>query len=586
MKLINKISLQIIIPLVLFIIISLLSLYTTYYEFQSSTELLNEHATHNLRDDMTLMQITLSNLFLKDDTGGAQSLISQIGSNHNYLKVILFNNNGRVINTNINKYLGYSFKEIAPDISSNSFKQVQENMMFKMFESKENKYITGLCPITIKALPKTLGILYLQYDLSYTRQESYTFFIEHLTVNIIVYLILFILLSLFLHYVVSRRAKKIISVIGDFSSGKQGSRCNLRGSDELAQIGHNFNKMASTLKKDTEIISLQSEITKNMSEGVYLIKFEDLTIIYTNPMFEKMFGYNQDEMVGKHVSIVNAPDMVPKETSSEIIEILTKTGTWKGEILNRKKDGTTFWCFASVSLFEHPQYGRVMVAVQTDISQRKLAESSVLLSKISLEKLSNKLHKNLIGTVEALASAVEYRDHYTAGHSRNVADLACAIAKDMGLQVENIETLKMAGMLHDIGKIGIPMEILLKPNPLTKSEFDIIKTHSEIGYELVKSIDFTQPIARIILEHHERLNGSGYPLGKKDTEILLESKILAVADVVEAMSLDRPYRDALGLEFALEEISKQKGIFFDSEIVDSCIKIIKNQSFIFHKGSK
>jgi PAS domain S-box-containing protein/putative nucleotidyltransferase with HDIG domain len=220
-----------------------------------------------------------------------------------------------------------------------------------------------------------------------------------------------------------------------------------------------------------------------------------------------------------------------------------------------------------------------IVAIYNDVTTKKNNEEKIIDAKENQEKLTNKLHKNLIDTVLALSATVEYRDKYTAGHSKNVASLACAIAEELGLLAEKIEALRMAGVLHDIGKIAIPMAILGKPEPLMKQEYELIKTHSQVGYDLIKHIEFTHPIARMILEHHERTDGSGYPNGKKDHDILLESKILAVADVVEAMSLSRPYRKALGTKKALEEIINNSGVKFDSDVVHSCVKLFREKGF-------
>ena len=176
---------------------------------------------------------------------------------------------------------------------------------------------------------------------------------------------------------------------------------------------------------------------------------------------------------------------------------------------------------------------------------------------------------------------MESRDPYTAGHQERVAELAVAIAKEMGLPERRIMGLRMAGFLHDLGKIAIPVEILKKPIPLNKLEFDLIKTHPEVAYEVLKEIDFPWPIAEIVYQHHERIDGSGYPRGLKDDEILLEARILAVADVVEAMSSHRPYRPAYTIEEALEEIVRNKGKLYDPEVVDACVKLFKEKKFSF-----
>ena len=191
--------------------------------------------------------------------------------------------------------------------------------------------------------------------------------------------------------------------------------------------------------------------------------------------------------------------------------------------------------------------------------------------------------KALDGTIQAIAMIAEKRDPYTAGHQRRVGQLSSAIAQEMNLSSEKINIINMAAAIHDIGKISVPVEILVKPIKLSTIEFDIIKIHSQTGYDIVKNIEFPWPIARIILQHHERMNGSGYPNNLKGDEILLEARILGVADVVEAMSSNRPYRPALGTKKALEEIEKNKGILYEPEVVDACIKLFKEKGFKFKK---
>ena len=208
----------------------------------------------------------------------------------------------------------------------------------------------------------------------------------------------------------------------------------------------------------------------------------------------------------------------------------------------------------------------------TDITARKMAEDELKRSfeqqKIAME-----------GTVRAIAYTIETRDPYTAGHQRRVTRLACAIGEEMGLSKDKIEGLRMSGELHDIGKIHVPAEILSKPGQISEAEYTIIKTHSQVGHDILKTIEFPWPVARIVLQHHERTDGSGYPFGLTGKDILLEAKILAVADVLEAMATHRPYRPALSIEEALEEISNNKGILYDSKVVDSCLKLFKEKKF-------
>src|SRR4030042_3644975 len=171
------------------------------------------------------------------------------------------------------------------------------------------------------------------------------------------------------------------------------------------------------------------------------------------------------------------------------------------------------------------------------------------------------------------------RDPYTAGHQRRVTILACAIAEEMGLTEEQFDGLRLAGLVHDIGKFNVPVEILNNPGQISETEFNIIKTHPEAGYNVLKEIEFPWPVGRIVLQHHERLDGSGYPQGLKKEGIVLEAKILAVADVVEAMASDRPYRPALGIEAALEEITKNRGVLYDPEVADVCARVFIERGF-------
>jgi putative nucleotidyltransferase with HDIG domain len=198
------------------------------------------------------------------------------------------------------------------------------------------------------------------------------------------------------------------------------------------------------------------------------------------------------------------------------------------------------------------------------------------------EKLEQTLEilKRAVGTtIQVLVCAVESRDPYTAGHQSRSANLACAIATEMGLDQDKIEGIHMAGIVHDIGKITIPAEILIKPTKLTNLEFSLIKQHSLSGYEMLKNVESPWSLAEIVYQHHERMNGSGYPRNLKGDEILLESRIMVVADVVEAMASYRPYRPALGIEAALEEIEKNKGILYDDAVVDACLKLFREKGY-------
>jgi putative nucleotidyltransferase with HDIG domain len=181
-------------------------------------------------------------------------------------------------------------------------------------------------------------------------------------------------------------------------------------------------------------------------------------------------------------------------------------------------------------------------------------------------------------TIYTIGKIAETRDPYTAGHQKNVSQIATFIAQEMKLPKDKIEGIRIASLVHDIGKISLPAEILNKLTKLSEMEYGLIKDHSQVGYDVLKSIEFSWPIAQIVLQHHERLDGSGYPQGLKGEDILLEARIIGVADVIDAMSSHRPYRPAWGIDKVLEEISKNKGILYDPKVVDACLKLFKKKN--------
>ncbi|MHB1417258.1 MAG: PAS domain S-box protein, partial [Chloroflexota bacterium] len=217
---------------------------------------------------------------------------------------------------------------------------------------------------------------------------------------------------------------------------------------------------------------------------------------------------------------------------------------------------------------------RLLAANESELAERKRAEAR-------LQQSLESLRRAMEGTIRAVASTVEMRDPYTAGHQQRVAQLATAIARQMGLDEEQVEAVRLAASVHDLGKIGVPAEILSKPGRLTPLEWQMIQGHSEVGYQILSKVDFPWPVAEIAYQHHERLDGSGYPRGLRGAEIAAEARILAVADVVEAMSSHRPYRPALGLEVALEEITGGRGTLYDSNVVDVCLALLTKDGAFF-----
>lgn len=337
-----------------------------------------------------------------------------------------------------------------------------------------------------------------------------------------------------------------------------------------------------TLRKRAEValkkLSRQHElILKSSEEGIYGLDLEGKAI-FINPAAAKMLGWETEDLIGKNLHNVlhhTKNDGTPhraEECALKGIAVEGKALRVDDEIF-WKKDGTTFPVeYTAGPICDESGQISGVVMVFRNITRRKRAEEE-------LQQSYDKLRKNLEETATALSSALEKRDPYTAGHQLRVTQLACAIATEAGLEEGQIEGIRMAGILHDIGKISVPAEILSKPGKLTEIEFSLIKTHPQMGYDILKSIEFPWPVAEIMLQHHERMDGTGYPAGLKGEEIILESRVLAVADVVEAMASHRPYRPALGIEVAMEEISKNKGILYDPEVADACMKLFQEKGY-------
>ncbi len=243
-------------------------------------------------------------------------------------------------------------------------------------------------------------------------------------------------------------------------------------------------------------------------------------------------------------------------------------------------------CAAHPSAFgaETLQMFQCLVAEIGHVFQTLDQEQSIEVGRISLDEAQTQLYNVLSATVTAIAATLAARDPFTADHADKVGYLACAIGKEMGWSESRLQGLGMASALHDIGKIGIPLEILTKPSLLSKAEFALICMHPEIGYSILKGIPFPWPIADIVHQHHERLDGSGYPFGLKADAILIESRIVAVADIVEALTSHRPYRPAFGVDVALEEIGRQAGTLLDAEVVRICQALFREKHFVLHSS--
>src|SRR5208282_299926 len=303
--------------------------------------------------------------------------------------------------------------------------------------------------------------------------------------------------------------------------------------------------------------------------GIYIIIGDK--IFYANPRCAEVTGYSRDALNGMPLL-----DLIPETDRAGIAERMRraysgeeKTQRFDGRLIRR--DGTLLDFGAHTTAIRFQGQPAIIGTIQ-DISERKRA--------LEREKqYLAQIEKALIGTIGAISTMIEMRDPYTAGHEHRVGDLASAIGTELGLSDSDVKGLSVVGGLHDIGKNSVPSEILAKFGKLTVAEFEIIKTHSQNGYNILKTVSFSWPIAQTVLQHHERLDGSGYPQGLKGDAITLSARILAVADTVEAMASHRPYRPARGIDVALQEIEQHSGILYDSDAAATCLHLFRENKY-------
>jgi PAS domain S-box-containing protein/putative nucleotidyltransferase with HDIG domain len=314
-------------------------------------------------------------------------------------------------------------------------------------------------------------------------------------------------------------------------------------------------------------------LMEQSTDGIVVL--DDKGGVYeANKRFAEMLGYSPEEV--KQLHVWDWESQFPREQTMQMVTTVNAEGD-HFETVHRRKDGTTY--DVEISTNGAVIAGQKLIfCVCRDITERKRAERELKNSFAALQQ-------SLEETVNVLASATEVKDPYTAGHQQRVRQLAVAIATEMSLPLKTIAAIRVAGVLHDVGKLSIPSEILSKPGKLNDFEYNLVKTHAQTGYDILKNVNFPWPVANIILQHHERLDGSGYPAGLTEADILIEARIIAVADVVEAMSSHRPYRPMLGTDKAMEEIQQNSGKLYDADVVNACVRLFREKKFNFEEAA-
>ncbi len=318
-----------------------------------------------------------------------------------------------------------------------------------------------------------------------------------------------------------------------------------------------------------------SDSTLDSLPGIFYMFDEHLKYQRWNKNLERISGYSANE-----ISRMRVTGFIPVEDrrfiKEKVREVFEKgEATIEAELLT--KDGRKIpFFFTGIRVVFSPERSSV-IGVGIDITERKKSEKS-------LRESVARLRKAMVGVIGALVAAVEIRDPYMAGHQRRVAKLAEAIARKMKVSSDVIECTRMAASIHDLGKISVPAEVLSRPSRLSDPEGDLVERHARSGYEMLKDIEFPWPLAEVILQHHERLDGSGYPDHLKGDQIRMEARIIGIADVVEAIASPRPHRPARSIEAALAEIEKNKSTLYDPDLVDVCLALFRTEGFSFEQS--
>ena len=563
--------LNVIIPLLLFFTAS--AMVAVFYDYHAkvTATAIEESEMKRVNQMMTRLQAQIRDEFGRSDASSErlQHLIAGFGSERDLRHLGITEAGGRIVYALEQSQVGKTMTAFDPLYSRDEARRVLQVGHGSVFCDAGGGAVIAYFPVRI---PSALygferfeqGVLFWHSDLERLKRVSLQQLEESLLWSVIVPMGAVILFSwAVLYLMVARRAAALARVAEAVARGEFDIRNDFSASDELACVGRSLDMMAENLKQTWKHLRESEErfhmIFNEAADGIVLINPETGELTEFNEHAYRMLGYDEALFKTKRV------------TDFETIESAEEVRRHMQRILSGETDN-----FETIMR----TYGGALLRIYVSARRVRIAERDYILSiwrdMTQYRTVEENLQKTLLSTVEAIARVSEKRNPYSIGHQQRVAEFAVAIARDLDLEERQIEGIRLASLILDIGEISIPAEVLNRPARIKPIEFELIKSHCVAGYEVVSEVEMPWPVATVLLQHHERMNGSGYPQGLRGDLIAIEARIVAVADVVSAMMSHRPHRRAHPIEAVIDELDANSGILYDEEVVQCCFKVIQS----------
>ena len=562
-----------IIPLLLFFVAVVIS--GAYYNYHSevTVQTIKQNEIKRIKQELVRLQSQVRSEFGRSDASRdkMQHLIASYGSELDLVQMGIIGPEGSILFSLEKAHVGRNVEEVFKAYSSIEAEKMLLHGQGVVLHDSERELLQAYFPVLV---PSALhgfsyfekGVLYWHSDLERILERNRTQVIESIIWSAVLpMLIVIIFVWGVLHFLVAYRANRLVQVAKSVEEGDFGVRSRFTGPDELACLGKSLDAMADNLQKTWKHLQESEErfhiIFNEAADVIVVVNPDDGSFVEFNDRVVDLYGYTQEEFGRLRIA-----DLEMIESGIQVkhhVERIMKSGSDSFETMHRSKEGKPLR--VSVNARRIMLGGEVYIlALFRDITGYRQAEEN--------------LKEALLGTVEAIARVSEKRNPFSVGHQHRVSELAVQISRELDLEEWQVEGVRLASLILDIGEISIAAEVLNRPSRLKPIEYELVKSHARSGYEIISGVEMPWPIATILLQHHERLDGSGYPDGLKYEEIAIEARIVAVADVVSAMMSHRPHRSAYTLSEVINELDANSGTLYDEEVVRCCFKVIQSRT--------